>query len=168
MNKEQENPTSETWTPPITQTLHEETKAPSLPPPMTSQTWYQSEISAEYKCIKNAKVIDEGDGYINLVDNSGNPFAIFKNSLSGSKKDPLNESNELMYHGINSGLFLYGSAWTSAIVMGWCMFLNIVPSGVIQWVLIGIMILIGILNYPVKSNRNPTPKVDKKDERPNN
>lgn len=80
-------------------------------------------------------------------------------------QDPFAESNKIMYHGINSGLFLYGSAWTSAIMMAWFMFLGYVPSGAIQWVLIGIMILIGILNYPVKASQNPKPKEDKKDEK---
>lgn len=72
---------------------------------------------------------------------------------SARNKDPLDETNKLMYHGINSGLFLYGSAWTSAIIMLWCMFLGVVQSSAIAWVIIAIMILVGLLNYPSKEAR---------------
>jgi uncharacterized phage infection (PIP) family protein YhgE len=78
-----------------------------------------------------------------------------------------------MYHGINSGLFLYGSAWTSAIVMLWVMFLGIVQSSVIAWVIIGMMIIVGILNYPSREARklpdnNKDKNKDIKNDRPNN
>jgi len=74
-----------------------------------------------------------------------------------------------MYHGINSGIFLYGSAWTSAIVMLWVMFLGIVQSSVIAWVIIGLMIMVGLLNYPSREARKlPDKNKDIKNDRPNN